>query len=217
MKSDSKSQDPITARPNASPSVTRGGSGAGGRRGVVEPCDDVRARVNRMKVERFVQARGGVEASAVEPWPASPAIDGHDDAEITRHVEAGLTSKNGLGPNALTVIVERGTVTLTGEVDSGYEKQAALDSLRHVRGVNAVVDDIDIKRTVSERAVRDDIKTALYRRADAEAAKISVSVDQNDVTLTGKVHSRHEGRAAIESAEASRGVRHVVDRLAVEE
>jgi osmotically-inducible protein OsmY len=119
--------------------------------------------------------------------------------------------------DALKVVVEHGVVRLTGDVDSVNEKRAALDSVRYLRGVTGVTDEIAVKPRVTVSAVKDDIAAALHRVAASDASRISVEVRGDEVTLSGSVQTSAQRRVAIQSARATSGVRHVVDELAIDE
>lgn len=214
---DSELQEDVIAALKSNPHLPVTSVGIAVRQGVVELSGDVSSESAKLAVERVVQAVPGVKALAVELTVTSPGCDAGSDLEIARCAELGLTSKNGVSQHALKVLVESGIVTLTGGVDSGYEKQAALDSLRYLRGVIGVVDEIEVRPTVTESAVRSDIETALHGLASAVAAQIAVVVDGAEVTLTGAVRNWDESRAVITAVEETRGVRHVVDRLSIED
>jgi osmotically-inducible protein OsmY len=111
------------------------------------------------------------------------------------------------------VMVEGGWVTLTGEVDWHYQRQAAAACVRHLLGVTGVTERIALRPAVQATAVRSDIEAALRRRATSDASGITVTVDGGDVTLSGPVHSWHERNAATHSAWGTPGVRNVIDHL----
>ena len=112
-------------------------------------------------------------------------------------------------------MVEKGWITLSGEVDWEYQRRAAVNGVHYLMGVTGVSDNIAIKPKVSLSAVKSDIEAALKRRAKADAEKISVEVRGADVTLTGKVHSWSERDLATDSAWGTPGVRKVVDNITV--
>jgi osmotically-inducible protein OsmY len=117
---------------------------------------------------------------------------------------------------AIQVMVEGGRVTLSGDVDWQYQRQAATDSVRHLMGVTGVSDKISIKPSlppVSTTAVKSDIEAALKRTSIADAKTISVAVHGSDVTLSGTVHSWDERDIATNSAWGTPGVRNVVDMM----
>jgi osmotically-inducible protein OsmY len=115
--------------------------------------------------------------------------------------------------NKVKMMVEKGSVTLTGEVDWEYQRQSAMTAVRYLMGVIAVSDQIVIKPKVSVSAVKADIEAALKRRAHADAHAISVSIKASDVTLTGKVHSWSERELATNSAWGTPGVHRVIDNI----
>ena len=112
-------------------------------------------------------------------------------------------------------MVEDGWVTLSGEVDWEYQRQAAAGGVRYLMGVTGVSDQIAVKPKVSLSAVKSDIEAALKRRATADAQKISVDVRGADVTLTGTVHSWSERDLARNAAWGTPGVRNVVDNITI--
>lgn len=217
MKSDNQLQEEVIAAFKSNPHVPAASVGVAVRQGVVELSGDVRSEEAKQAIEKVAQAVPGVKALAVELTVTIPGHDIGSDLEIARCVELGLTTKNGVKPHALRIAVENGIVTLTGDVDSGYEKQAALDSLKYLRGVMGVVDEIAVGPMVTEGAVRGDIERALHEIATTEASQIAVSVDGDRVTLSGNVRNFDEGRAVIKSVEETKGVRHVVDKLTIED
>ena len=117
--------------------------------------------------------------------------------------------------DSVKVMVEKGWVTLSGEVEWDYQRQDAAKGIRHLTGVTGVSDQIAIKPKVSLSAVKSDIEAALQRRAKADAQRISVAIRGGDVTLTGTVHSWSERAAARHSAWGTPGVRSVVDHMTI--
>ena len=62
-------------------------------------------------------------------------------------------------------MVERGWITLAGQVDCADQKEGAASSVRSLMGVTGVSDQVVVKARVSMRAVKADIETALQRRS----------------------------------------------------
>ena len=74
------------------------------------------------------------------------------DEDVQQRVSRFLTSRHFPTFRNLVVDVEHGAVTLSGQVDSYYEKQVALNSCQRVAGVLALIDDIDVQlERVAER------------------------------------------------------------------
>jgi osmotically-inducible protein OsmY len=76
-------------------------------------------------------------------------------------------------------------------------------------------DQIGIRPTLNDNAVKSDIEAALTRYARADAKKIIVECHGSDVTLSGTVHNGSERETATHSAWSTPGVRKVVDRMSV--
>jgi osmotically-inducible protein OsmY len=79
------------------------------------------------------------------------------DEEIQCDVLAELSWDARLRPNEIGVRVEDGIVASTGRVDSYARKSAAEEAARRVRGVRAVVDDIDVRPPESDERTDADI------------------------------------------------------------
>lgn len=71
-------------------------------------------------------------------------IDYPDD-DVRQRVSRFLYSQHFPAFRNLDIVVEHGAVTLTGEVQSYYEKQVAMTSCQHVAGVLSLIDEIDVR------------------------------------------------------------------------
>ena len=135
------------------------------------------------------------------------------DADIASAARTALEWSADVPPEAIKVQVDDGWVTLTGNVEWQFQRQAAADNVRYLLGVTGVSDQIAIKPSPSATLVKADIEAALKRRAVADASEISVAVSGSEVTLKGTVHSWAERDLATTSAWGTPGVREVVDKL----
>jgi len=70
------------------------------------------------------------------------------DEDLQQRVARFLISRHFPAFRNLEVDVEHGAVTLTGKLDSYYEKQVALTSCQRVAGVLTLVDEIAVQRQV---------------------------------------------------------------------
>jgi osmotically-inducible protein OsmY len=195
------------------PSVHAAGIGVEVKDGVVTLAGHVSSYAEKFEAERAAQRVPRVKALAVEMDVKLAGSSKRTDGEIAAAAESALQWTTLLPKNKVKVMVEKGWVTLTGEVDWEYQREAAKSAVRYLMGVIAVSDQIVIKPKVSVSAVKADIEAALKRRAHTDAQAISVSVKGTDVTLTGKVHSWSERELATNSAWGTPGVYNVIDNI----
>jgi len=87
--------------------------------------------------------------------------------------------------------VEKGWVTLTGEVDWHFQQEAAAEDIRGLWGVIGVSNDITVKPKPNASNIKDKIMIAL-QRSWFEPKTINVTAEGGNVTLTGKVRSWSE-------------------------
>ena len=112
-------------------------------------------------------------------------------------------------------MVENAWITLKGETEWAYQREAAKDAVRYLMGVTGASDQIALKTKVAASTVKSDIEAALKRRATNEAQMITVAVKGTGVPLSGNVHGWAERDLAAHSAWCTPGVSNVVDNIKV--
>jgi osmotically-inducible protein OsmY len=113
------------------------------------------------------------------------------------------------------VEVESGWVTLTGEVDWGYQFARDEQCIRQRVGVRGLSNQIVIKPRINSKDIGAEITAELTRHATREAKHIGIEVNGGILTLQGKVHSLAEHDAAVGVAFTARGVSQEIDKLEV--
>jgi osmotically-inducible protein OsmY len=216
MKTDSQLQQDVSAELKWEPSIHAARVGVEVKDGVVTLAGQVDSYSEKWNAERAAQRVAGVKAMTTELKVHLTGLSKRTDADVAEAVENVLEWTSSLPAGAIKVMVEGGWVTLSGDVDWQYQRQAATDSVRYLMGVTGVSDRISIKPSlplVTATAVKSDIEAALKRTSIADAKKISVAVHGSDVTLSGTVHSWDERDTATNSAWGTPGVRNVVDMM----
>ena len=90
------------------------------------------------------------------------------------------------------VKVEKGWVTLQGEVGWNYQKVAANNAVKNLMGVKGVYDEIKVKSENHDAVEKQQIEKAISRNWSINDRDIHVKVSGTKVTLSGTVHSLYE-------------------------
>jgi len=114
------------------------------------------------------------------------------------------------------VRVEKGRITLEGEVEKQFEREIALQVVLHLAGVTAVNNQIVLKPTVEPTEVKEKIEAAFRRSAMVDAKRITVKAEGGKVILTGTVSTWEEYQDAERAAWAAPGVREMDNRLKID-
>lgn len=139
------------------------------------------------------------------------------DSEIAGAVRNAL-EWDALVPNELIKsTVSNGWVTLEGEVDYWRERSDAERAIRRLAGVIDVTNMITIReQKIDPKQLREEIEFALERRADREAERLRIEINDGAVDLWGRVHSWQERRAVLGSISHASGVTEVRDHLRID-
>lgn len=216
MKTDSQLQKDVGEELKWEPQVTASQIGVQVKDGVVTLSGEVSSFAEKWNAERAAQRVSGVNALAVDLTVKISGLGARTDADIARSAENVLEWSTSVPDGAIKVMVEKGYITLTGDVDWQYQRLAAAASVRFLSGVTGVSDQIAIKPALKVSAVKSDIDNALKRAAIADAKKIHVEIHGADVTLTGKVQNWAERDTATTSAWGTPGVRSVIDKMTID-
>ncbi len=159
--------------------------------GIITLSGSVPHYSEKMKAEKAVQRVGGVQGVADELEVNLDDEKAKSDAEIAAAAVNALTWNYEV-PTSLKVSVDRGWLTLSGEVDWDFQKNSARDAVSLLLGVRGLTSEITIKTRLQPLDLKMKIEEALKRSAENEGRDIKVAVDGDKVTLTGNVHSLSE-------------------------
>jgi osmotically-inducible protein OsmY len=116
---------------------------------------------------------------------------------------------------AIKVTVREGWISLDGEVEWWYQKNAAEDAVKYLAGVKGVTNLIRIKPRLVSADIEKTIKSAFERNALLDAQKIQVETSGSKVILRGKVRNYAEWEEAARAAWGAPGVFSVDNQLTV--
>jgi osmotically-inducible protein OsmY len=158
----------------------------------------------------------GVKAVADEIEVRLPGTGIRDDSDIAEAI-AGVLRWNNLVSDTVEAEVRHGFVTLKGEVDWSYQREAAEKAVRDVKGVKGVSNLIAVKprKAPKPEDIEQRIADAIRRTADLDARRVWVTTSNGTVHLHGTVHSLYEKRIAEQAAAAAPGVEEVDNEIIV--
>lgn len=149
---------------------------------------------------------------------AKPKQPKMTDLSISDKIEEELLYDPGVNPRKIDITTSEGIVTLEGQVSNILAKDRAKRIAQTVRGVRAVVNQIDVKPVAprSDKELQSDAKEALKSDPATEAMEINTLVEDGQVTLRGTVDSYQERELAETVVKGIRGVRRVENQIEID-
>lgn len=215
MKTDAQLKDDVTTELEWEPSINASSVGVAVKSGVVTLTGHLETYAEKYAVERTVARVEGVKAIAIEVDVKLGSGHRRSDTDIALAAESALKWHVGVPAEHIQAKVEKGWITLKGEVEWDYQRKNAEKALRSLTGVVGVSNAIALKVTMAPANIVKRISDALARHAEREAKKIEVLVQGSVVTLRGEVDSLAERTAAFGAAWAAPGITSVINEIKV--
>jgi osmotically-inducible protein OsmY len=186
------------------------------RDGVVTLAGYVKSYFDKWRAERVVTRVKGVRAIANDLEVRLPSSSERPDPEIARAALDAFKWNIAVPKDKITVRVERGWVTLEGDVDWYFQREAAERAVRSLTGLKGVTNLITVRARPTPTDVKQKIRDALQRGAQFDADRITVEVDGHKAILRGTVRSYVEMRDAERAAHNAPGITEVDNHLTVD-
>ena len=215
MSQDSKLQLAVLAEFAWEPSVDAAHIGVTAREGIVTLTGHVESFAEKQAAEAAAKRVKGVRAVAEEIEVRLPSSMKRGDEEIAAAAVHCLSWDVSVPRDSVEVQVENGWVTLRGQMDWNYQRDAVGQSLRTLQGVRGVFNEITIKTKVNASDLSNGINHALHRSWFLIPNDVQVSADGGTVYLTGAVQSPHDRDVAAATAWAAPGATAVVNDITV--
>lgn len=184
--------------------------------GIVTLTGTVDSYIKKTEAEDAAKRVGGVKAVVEKIEVKYSSSGAKDDNDIAKEVINALKWNWQVPNDKITVKVEKGWVTLDGEVNWNYQKNAAKSAIKNLLGVNGVINNIKIASDVKDAIEKRDIERAIARNWSINSQDIHVKVAGNRVTLTGTVGSIFQKDEAARIAWNAPGVWFVDNNLEIE-
>jgi osmotically-inducible protein OsmY len=215
MANDHALQSAVLAALRFEPSINAAHIGVSAEDGVVTLTGHVTSYPQKFAAEAATARVRGVNAVAEEIEVRLPHPARRTDDEIAAEVVRRLDWDSAIPPGAVKVKVERGWVTLYGEVEWRFERDLAQDDVRRLKGVMGISNQMTVRPRVDVAGIGGEISHALHRSWLARPAAIEVTAHGGRVRLSGSVSSPHERQLAAAAAWSAPGVTEVENDIVV--
>ena len=185
------------------------------RDGVVTLAGTVDSYIEKWTAERLTSKVRGVKAIANNIEVKLPSSSERTDADLARAAVNALAWNTSVPQDRVKVKVENGWLTLEGDVDFFFQREAAERAVRSLWGVKGVTNLISVRVAPTPSDVKQKINDALQREAEFDAERITVEVEGHKAILRGTVRSLAEMRDAERAARNAPGITEVESRLTI--
>jgi osmotically-inducible protein OsmY len=184
--------------------------------GVVTLTGTVDIFAKKFAAEQAAFRVEGVRAVANDIVVHLEGVGYRTDTEIAKAAATALELASDVPADQLQIRVANGVVTLHGDVAWYYQRAAAEDAVRKLRGVRGVANLVGVaEQPVTAADIKASIERAFVRHAELDAETVDVAVEGGNVILSGRVRSWMERYQAEQAAWKARGVAKVTNEIRI--
>ena len=216
MKTNSELQKDVQDAIYWSPSLDSAEIGVTAENGIVTLTGAVNSYFKKAEAENAAKSVVGVSA-VVEKLEVNFGDSWEkNDKEIAEVVLNAYDWHREIPKDKITVAIENGWVTLGGEVQWNYQKDAASNVIKYIDGVKGITSNISIKSGSSDQIGQEDIENVFKRNWHLRDEDIDIVVSGPTVMLNGFVSSPYQKDEAGRIAANAPGIEKVDNQLLVE-
>ncbi|MDN3677803.1 BON domain-containing protein [Flavobacterium paronense] len=186
------------------------------KNGIVTLTGTVDNYYKKNEAENAVKKVNGVKAIVERIEIKSADSKSINDNYIAEKILDVFKSDFSIPDQRIKLKVEKGWVTLEGNVNWNYQKEAAKNAVIALMGVRGVTNNIKTKSDRNDDVKKKAIEKAIYSNAALQHDHIEVTVKNNDVKLSGLVNSFFEKEEAERLAWNAPGIWSVSNEIGVD-
>src|SRR5208283_562133 len=215
MSQDRELQESVMAELGWEPSIEAAHIGVAANAGVVTLTGRVQSFPQKVAAKRAAARVKGVKAVAEDIEVKLPYDIRRGDEDIAGAAIERLAWDASVPSDTIEIRVENGWITLNGEVDWRFQKEAAAQAVRTLIGVIGVSNQIEIKPTVNADDDGQNITRALHRSWFYDPNTIKGSAQGGTIRLTGQVTTWNARDLAGKTAWSAPGATSVENEITV--
>lgn len=215
MKNDQQLQQDVMDELKWDPILTASEIGVSVKHGVVTLSGYVNSYSKKIAAENAAKRVKGVSAVAEDIEVRLGLDDERNDTQIAEAALDALKWNSNVPDEHIQIKVENGWITLEGEAEWQYQKDAAANAVRDITGVRGISNLIMLTPKIDITVIEKNIRRALQRSADIEANNIDIKTIGNKVILKGKARSWAERNEIERATWSSPGVTEIEDELLI--
>jgi osmotically-inducible protein OsmY len=215
MSQDRELQESVMAELGWEPSIDAAHIDVAAIAGVVTLTGHVKSFPQKVAAERAAVRVKGVKAVIEDMVVKLPDDIKRGDESIAGAAIERLAWDVSVPHDVVEIKVENGCVTLNGEVDWQFQKEAAAQAVRPLIGVVDVFNQIEVKPTVHADDVGQNITRALHRCWFYDPNTIHINAQGGKIKLTGQVATWNARDLVGATAWSAPGATYVENQISV--
>lgn len=215
IRSDADIQQDVLEELSWDPHITVSDIGVSAKEGIVTLTGLVDNYLVRLAAQSAALRVRGVHAVANDIEVRLHTSAERTDGDLALAALYALKWDAAIQTDKLDVTVSHGYVTLKGEVEWPFQREAAERVVRRLAGVRGVTNWVTVAPHATPGDIKQKIERALVRNATTDANRIQVEVAGHTATLRGQVRSFAEKLAAERTALAAPGITAVNNEIKI--
>lgn len=215
VRGDADIQQDVLEELSWDPHIMVSDIGVSVKEGVVTLTGIVESYLVRMAAQNAALRVKGVHAVANNVEVRLHTAAERTDSDLALAALYALKWDAAIQTDKLDVTVSHGYVTLKGEVEWPFQREAAERVIHRLAGVKGVTNWITVASHTTPSDIKQRIEKALVRSAETDAHRITVEVRAHTAILKGTVRSYAEKVAAESTALSAPGITTVNNQIRI--